>query len=50
MQEMFNKDLGEIKNNKQSAMKNTMTEIKKEEPKKKRAIKQINKPINENTH
>ena len=29
MQEMFNKDLGEIKNNKQSAMKNTMTEIKK---------------------
>jgi len=26
---MFNKDLGEIKNNKQSAMKNTMTEIKK---------------------
>ena len=29
MQEMFNKDLGEIKNNRQSAMKNTMTEIKK---------------------
>ena len=28
MQEMFNKDLGEIKNNRQSAMKNTMTEKK----------------------